>query len=445
MQRWLAAAAVYRDPRILAILALGFSSGLPFALTGATLQAWLTEEGLSLGTIGLFASVGTPYALKFLWAPLIDKLPLPGFTRALGRRRGWMLATQLALIAATLALGFSDPRAAPLATAALAFLVAFASASQDVVIDAFRVEVLEERQLGAGAAAIVFGYRIGMLVSGAGALYLASAFSWALVYAVMTAGLLVGVATVLLSPEPSPRMRADADAREAAARGWLNERPHFNPRLGAALAWVYVAVIGPFVEFMGRRGWLAVLLFAMLFKFGDSLAGQLQTTFFLNLGFTKIDVANVAKVYGFAATMAGMFVGGWLMKAVGLVRALWISGILQMLSNLMFALQAAAGADLTLLALTVGAEQLTGGMGTAALVAYFSSLCNVSYTATQYALLSSFTAVTTKWLSSSAGYLVEMMGWVDFFLLTTIAALPGLALLWWLGRLFTPAAAARTV
>lgn len=437
MSPWFAALSVYRNPRILLVLMLGFASGLPLALTGQTLAVRLTEDGLSLGSIGLFAAVGTPYALKFIWAPLIDRMPLPLLTHRLGRRRGWLVAMQVALALATLALGLAQPREALALVAILALLVAFASASQDIVIDALRVEMLEERELAAGAAAIVFGYRIGMLVSGAGALYLASIAPWHLVYAVMAALLGIGLAAAWLAPEPKPRPNADGEARLAAAKAWVAARQGAgggSSSLAHGLAYLYVSVVGPFAQFMSRPGWVAVLLFAMLFKLGDSLAGTMTTPFFLKLGFSKIDIANVAKVYGFAATMIGLFIGGWLMNAVGLVRALWLCGILQLVSNLAFALQAEVGDSLAMLAFTVGFENLTGGMGTAALVAYLSSLCNVSYTATQYALLSALTAVARTWLSASAGYFAEMLGWASFFAMTALAALPGLALLWWLTR-----------
>ena len=434
MKPWLAAAAVYRNPRVIAILFLGFSSGLPLALTGQTLSLWLKDEGLSLTAIGLFAAVGTPYALKFLWAPVMDKARIPGLTRLLGRRRSWLIVTQVALIAATLALGFSGPAANIGVTAMLAVAVAFASASQDIVVDAYRVEILEEHQFAAGAAAIVFGYRVGMLVSGAGALYLASAFAWPLVYAAMAVLVLVGVATVLLNPEPELRETSESIAREDEVRVWLAQRPHLSGPIGAAVAWLYIAVVCPFAEFMARPAWVAILLFVILYKFGDSLAGVMTFPFLDDIGFTKIDIANVAKVFGFAATLAGLALGGALMAGLGLYRSLWICGVLQLVSNLMFAVQAMVGADITLLALTIGLENLAGGMGTAVFVAYLSSLCNVAYTATQYALLSSFMVVARTWLSSSGGALAEWLDWIGFFLLTTGAAVPGLMLLWWLGR-----------
>lgn len=421
-------------------LALGFSSGLPLALTAGTLSIRLTEVGIDLTTIGLFVAVGSPYSLKFLWAPIVDRAPLPGLTRMFGRRRGWLLAAQLALMASLVALGVTDPVTEVVMTASLALTVAFFSATQDIVIDAYRIERLPERELGAGAAMYVFGYRVGMLASGAGALFLATWLPWSTVYLIMAGLILIGVVTVLVSPEPE-------------SSGSAEEGAHADGRIVAALGWLKTAVVMPFAEFMGRRGWIVILAFVTLYKFGDTLAGTMTNPFLIKIGFTKAEIAEVAKVYGFAATLIGLAVGGALINGIGLIRALWVCGVLQLLSNLMFAVQAAAGSDLGLLAATIGFENLAGGMGTAAFVAYLSSLCNVAFTATQYALLSSLMAVARTWLSAPAGWLVEhvdwaalaeyipgvglapdtelAVNWIGFFLLTTLAAIPGLALLVW--------------
>ncbi|MFP6626823.1 MAG: AmpG family muropeptide MFS transporter [Deltaproteobacteria bacterium] len=425
---------VYRDPRIVSILFLGFSSGLPLALTFSTLTFWLKESGLTNTTIGLFASVSTPYALKFLWAPLVDRLNLPLLSRLLGRRRGWAVATQVALMAALVGLGSTDPATQAGTTALLAFIVAFCSASQDIVVDAYRVEILEERQYAAGAAAIVFGYRVGMLVSGAGALLLATYVGWFEVYVAMAALVSVGLITILLSPEPQEKFTQESIEREERATEYLRTRPHLSGMVADVTAWLYVAVACPFADFMARRGWLAVLLFVMFYKFGDALAGVMTNPFLLELGFTKAEVAAVVKTYGLGATLVGAVLGGSLMKSVGMMRCLWICGFLQMSSNLMFAVQAWAGHDLMVLAVTIGLENLAGGMGTAAFVAYLSSLCNVAYTATQYALLSSLMSAARTWLSASGGWLADHMSWPEFFVLTTVAALPGLMLLALIGR-----------
>jgi PAT family beta-lactamase induction signal transducer AmpG len=410
---WREAAAVYLDGRVIAVGFLGFSSGLPLLLTFSTLSVWLAELGVSLTAIGLFALVGLPYSLKFAWAPLIDRLPLPLLTTRFGRRRGWALATQALLIVAIVGLGGSDPAGQPFATAAWAVLLTFASASQDVVIDAYRVEILPERQQGAGAAMIVAGYRIGMLAAGAGALFLAEVLPWPAVYGAMAALVGVGVLTVLLMPEP--------DAAPV-------------PPGTGLLHWLRHAVLEPFLDFLQRQNWWLILGFIVLYKFGDSLAGVMANVFYIQIGFSKAEIASVSKIFGLVATLAGGFLGGLLVARAGIWWSLLWAGILQALSNLLFAVQAVVGADLGMLTLTIAVENLSGGMGTAAFVAYLSGLCNVAYTATQYALLSSFMALARTTLSSGGGGLAEETGWVVFFVLTTLAALPGLALLFWLPR-----------
>jgi PAT family beta-lactamase induction signal transducer AmpG len=419
---WLASLRVYAEPRIAAILAMGFASGLPLALTGATLGVWLAESGVSLTTIGLFALVGTAYNLKFLWAPIMDRAPIPWLTRRFGRRRGWSLFVQALLILAILALGQADPRHDPYLTALAAVIVAFLSASQDIVIDAYRVELLAEHEQGAGAAATQFGYRIGMLASGAGALFLASFWGWEAAYTVMAALVLLGVATVLLTPEPGA-----AEGQDAAAT-WI--------------AWVRTAVVDPFADFARRPAWLGVLAFVILYKFGDALAGVMSSPFYVAVGFSKVEIASVSKIFGVLATMLGVFLGGLATYRWGVLKALMVCGVLQMLSNLMFAVQAVVGHDVAMLTATIAVENVTGGMGSAAFVAYLSSLCNVAYTATQYALLSSFAAVARTTLASSGGWLAESLNWVLFFGVTTLAAVPGLLVLAWLMRRLPRAATA---
>ncbi len=455
LSRWLAASAVYTRPRVIAVLLLGFSSGLPLALTGATLQAWMTDSGVDLTLIGIFALVGLPYSIKFVWAPLVDRVRLPLLARRLGHRRAWLLSIQALMALAVIGLGFTDPASAPAVTAILAVAVAFLSATQDIVIDAFRIESLEEDQQGAGAAVYIGGYRIAMLASGAGALILAQVYGWQASYIAMAALVGVGMATVLASREPDA---ADREAEEALRRGQV-ERVLGQGAGGAlrdAASWLYTAVVAPFLEFLTRPGAIAVLLFVLLYKFGDALAGSMTTPFILTIGFTKIELAEIAKVYGFGATILGVILGGWTIRAIGIMKSLWIFGILQAGSNLMFAVQAWYGHDPLVLTATVAIENLAGGMGTAAFVAYLSALCNVAYTATQYALLSSFMSVGRTFLSSPSGWLVEnvdwaagwlwltgsvapqdvalQVNWIGFFVLTTLAAVPGLFMLAWLMR-----------
>ena len=413
-QSWLAALEVYRDRRVLAIFALGISSGLPLLLTFSTLSAWLATEGVSKASIGLFAAVGIPYSLKFLWSPLIDGLQVPLFAR-LGQRRGWAIFVQLLLIVAIFALGSLTPKEEPVATAALALLVAFLSASQDIVIDAYRVEILGPEQQGAGATMIQMGYRIGLLIAGAGALYLADAFGWHVAYAVMALLLGIGIATILANAEPTPGPRARHPA-------------HANP----LASWARDHVLAPFADFMGRGHWLAILLFVVLYKLGDAVAGVMANPLYIGLGFSLSEIASVSKVFGFFATLVGAFLGGLMVTRLGLFQSLLICGIAQAASNLMYALQAAVGHDIGILALTIATENVTGGMGSAALVAYLSGLCSRGYTATQYALLSSFATVGRTLISSLSGILAERLGWIGFFTAATFLGVPGLLALLWL-------------
>lgn len=416
MKNWRQSLAVYQDKRILAVLLLGFASGLPLALTASTLSVWLTEAKVDLATIGLFALVGVPYTFKFLWAPLADSLPPPFGLRRLGRRRGWLIALQIGLMAALFALGQTDPIRYPLYVAVLAVAVSFLSASQDIVIDALRVEILTEEQYGAGAAAVQLGYRIGMLVSGAGALALADQTTWDVVYGIMAVLMLIGTATALACREPARISVTPSNAQ------------------GSPIKWFRQTILAPFADFWARHGWVAlgILAFILFFKLGDALAGMMSNPFYIQIGFTKSEIAAVAKVFGFAATVLGTFIGGVLAARYGIMKTLAAGGIAQMLSNLMFVAQAQIGPDVGFLTATIGVENLAGGLGSAAFVAYISRLCNLSYTATQYALLSAVATFGRTVVSSSGGVMVEAVGWSQFFLISTAAALPGLALLAWL-------------
>lgn len=415
MERWLASLAVYRDPRVLAILALGLMSGLPLALTASTLGVWLTESGVSKSAIGLFAAVSTPYALKFLWAPLVDAVRLPLLGR-LGRRTGWMLATQGWLMLSLALLAFADPAINPWFTALCALFVAAASATQDIVIDAYRVERLTPEQQGAGAAAVVLGYRLGMILSSAGALYLAAVVGWHATYLVMAAIIPVGMFVVLLTGEP-PQGAEPPPAYHGSMKQWVRD-----------------AVIAPFADFMTRPHWLAILLFILLYKFADAFMGVMTNPFLIELGFAKEQIAAVVKLYGVIATIIGSLIGGSMVYRIGTARTLWICGIFHMLTNLMFVVQAEVGADIRILALGISLENISGGMGTAAFVAFMSGLTHTRFTATQYALLSSFSAFGRTWLSTPAGWFAEALGWHSFFLMATFLALPGLGVLWWLQR-----------
>ena len=387
-------------PRLGVMLPLGFASGLPLALTGGTLQAWLTMANVELATIGLFAYVGLPYTLKFLWAPIMDRLVPPW----LGRRRGWMILTQLSLAGALTAMALTGPTVMPHVFAAIALGVAFVSASQDIVFDAYRTDLLKPDERGLGVATWVMGYRFAMIVSGSVALVLADRVGWSITYLCMAGLMLLGTVTILLSPEPTEAQQ--------------------GPRT------MHEAVVGPLREFFARPMALALLALIVLYKLGDAFAGALTTPFLIRgLDFSSTDV-GVIRAFGLGSTILGAFIGGILMPRLGLFRSLLLFGMLQALSNLSFLVLFWMGKNYAAMAFAVGFENLTGGMGTAAFVSLVMSLCDHRYTATQFALLSSVEAIGRVFLGWPAAKLVGSVGWGMFFFVTFLSALPGLWLLW---------------
>ncbi len=420
MASWREALSVYRSRRMLAILCMGFSSGLPLPLTFGTLSYWLAEDGVSRTAIGLFVLVGFSYNYKFVWSPFIDRLPIPFLTRRLGRRRSWAVLIQLLLMAAIFALGRTDPKTDLAATALLAVLVAFLSASQDIVIDAYRIELLRPDEQGAGAAATQWGYRIGMLAAGAGAFDAAAFGGWHFAYAVMAGLMAVGLVTVLLTREPA------VPPPPPPAGG--------GRTLDQVAAWARQAIVMPFGDFMRRRGWVAIVAFIVLYKCGEALAGTMANPLYQGLGFTKLEVGNIGKIVSFAASLSGVALGGALVARLGVFGALLLGGVLQMLSNLLYVALLAAGHNDLMLALSIFGENFTGSMASAAFVAYLSGLCSIAFTATQYALFSSIAAVPVRILSAPAGWLVDRLDWIPFFLVATAACVPSLVLLLWLRR-----------
>lgn len=501
---WFETFIAFFERRLIAILFLGFASGLPLALTAATLQARLTEAGADLATIGFFALVGIAYTLKFLWSPLIDQSMPPGPFRHLGHRRGWTLMFQLALMVAITILAFIDPAVSPVATASMAVVVAFLSASQDIVIDAYRIEVLDDEQQGAGAAMIQFGYRAGMLVSGLGALFIAeyayryfagtdaspapgtadpeaTHLSWVVAFLAMAGVMVIGVVTTLIVREP-PRRRAAIAVIEGEAglalrlmaigtttaiailaflgiqkgltglnwERWVvnpvatlmaaaipvvivmslpTPQPSSNRHYRAIHVWLQNAVVSPFREIAKRDGWVLILLFIVLFKLGDAVLGGMATPFYLKIGFTKFEIGEISKAFGLVSTLLGVWIGSLMVLKWGMGKSLLLTGVLQMLSNLMFSWQAHVGNDIDWLYVTIAIENFTGGMASAAFVAYISRLCNLQFTATQYALFSSLAAVGRTVIASPMGSIAEKIGWVDYFLLSTAMALPGVLML----------------
>ena len=389
------------NPRVVTVLFLGFSSGLPLALSGSTLQAWLTVEDVDIKTIGLFSLVGLPYTLKFLWSPLMDRFVVPIF----GRRRGWIALSQLALIGLILGMSVTSPQNGLWFLALLAFCLTFVSASQDVAIDAYRTEVLRERERGMGAAVSVTGYRVAMLVSGALALILSEYLGWRATYMLMALIMSIGVVAVWLGPEPEDPGTPPASMKDA--------------------------VEGPFKEFFSRTGVWSLLALIVLYKLGDAFAGSLTTTFLIRgVNFSVGEVGAINKGMGLASTIIGALFGGVLMARLRLFKSLLIFGILQAVSNLSFMVLALVGKSYPLMIFTIAFENLAGGMGTAAFVAFLMILCNHSYTATQFALLSALASLGRVFVGPLSGVLVDGMGWTVFFFTTFLFALPGLVLLW---------------
>jgi PAT family beta-lactamase induction signal transducer AmpG len=425
------ALAVYLKPRVLIVLLLGFSAGLPLALSGSTLRLWMRQSGVDLETIGLFALVGTPYTIKFLWAPVVDALDAPVFSRLLGRRRGWLVMSQVAMMAAIVLLAFCDPaKVAWYTVFGAALLVATASATQDIVIDAFRIESLPESEQAAGMASYVAAYRIGVLVSTAGALFIVSGFrelqfelgpAWTLGYLAMAAVAVIGVATAFFASEPE---------KSAAAQAEHKAHSRENP-----FQRVMATTIGAFGDFLTRDMAIVILCFVILFKFTDAFAGVMTESFVLDLGFSLAEYAVIIKGLGLAATLLGGFVGGFIARAYPMATSLWIGGILQAAANLTFSAQAMIGHNSAMLAFAITAENFTSAIGTVIYVAYLSGLCrNPLHTATQYALLTALSAFGRTYLSAGAGYVAAATGWPAFFAICAAVSIPSLVLLAWLQR-----------
>lgn len=397
------------DRTVWAVGLLGFASGLPLPLVFGTLSAWLKDAGLTNAAIGFFAAASSPYVFKWAWAPILDVVPTGWLGRLLGERRSWIVLMQLGCAAAIATLAFADPSGDPKRVASLVVLLATLSATQDIGIDAYRVSAVQVAQQGTANAAYVFGYRVGMLGSGAGALILADQYGWQQTFLTVAAVMAGCVLFTLFAP------RVDAPAHERSAGGGL---------FGAV-----ASIFEPLTSFFRTRGWVLVLLFVALFKLGDAVAGTMTTPFLMEVGFSKTELATVSKLFAFAALIPGAFVGGWMMRRYGVERMLWLGGALQAGSNLLFVYQARAGHDLQSLYLTMGGENFATGFGTTVFVAYLSSLCSVRFSATQYALLSALAAVGKTVVSSFSGVWATSWGWESFFLSTAFMGLPALLLL----------------
>ena len=398
---------------------LGFSGGLPFLLVFSTLTAWLTEGDVSRSTIGFFAWIGITYSTKVLWAPVVDSIPIPFLTKTLGQRRSWMLIGQMGIALGLVLMSLIGPSDL-LILSCCAFLVAFSSATQDVAIDAFRIESAEPEYQGAMSAAYVFGYRLALLIAGAGALYLAEYFSWTIAYITMATLMLVGVITVILVAEPDRQSESfQLELSPIGLRRWFTG-----------------AVAGPFVDFFSRNGKVAfiILLFIAVFRLRDIAMGIMANPFYLDMGYTKIEIANVAKVFGFFMSIAGSLICGVLVVKWGLMRPLFIGAVAVSVTNLLFASLSILEPKVSYLAIVISADNISGGFAATAFIAYLSSLTNRAYTATQYALFSSLMTLPGKFISGFSGLVVENFGYFEFFVVAAMLGLPAILLVVWLSR-----------
>ncbi len=410
---------VYGNRTMAAMVALGFASGFPFLLVFSTLSWWLKDAGWTYAAIGAFSLVKIPYAFKWLWAPLLDNLKLPLLWR-LGRRRSWAFLMQVLLLVFVAAMAGSSPAEKPFMIWLWASLVSFASASLDIVLDAYRVESFQrhEDEQAAGAAVFVLGYRLGLIFSGAGALWLADFLSWNLVYLLMSTGSLVGLVTILLVKEPKTKFKYQTKKKKTAT---LNAKDFFVK-----------AVKNPIADFINKPHWLMIVFLIFIYRMGDAYFAPMAFVFYDDMGFSKTEIAYVIKIYGMAAAIAGGLFGGIMLKKTGLFKGLYICGIIQGLTTLLFAFQAMAGHNLWMLTGIITLENFSSGMATAAFVAYLSSLCNVLYTATQYALLSSLMSLARDVFAATSGLLAEAVSWSVFFVIAAMFSLPGIYAVKWL-------------
>tara|TARA_X000000950_G_scaffold289063_1_gene409481 strand:- start:10476 stop:11777 length:1302 start_codon:yes stop_codon:yes gene_type:complete len=411
----------YSSKKLIFVFLMGIVSGIPLYLILSTMMIWLTRENIDIAKIGLFTLAQLPWSLKFLWAPVIDNNNIPIISKYFGKRKSWLLVTQFFLAFSIITLGFNDPNKYLLYTAIIAFAISFFSATQDIIIDAFRIELLDQELQGAGAAMTQAGYRIGGIIAGAGALYFREIISWKYVFVILGLTVFLFMFLTLLIPEN----------REIKKDTKKNKKKRFNH-----YAFIFIEPLKEFLTRNKKKNTILILLFILLFKLGDVIAGVMANPFYVKIGFSNMEIANVSKLFGVIATLIGVFIGGYLVKVIGILRVLIIGGFLQILSNLLFVLLANVGPDYIFLIITVAGENISGGLGSAGFVAYLSILCNKKYTASQYALLSSFMGIARTIMSSPSGYLVNLMGWSNFFLISTIFGIPGVLILFWMLKNF---------
>lgn len=436
---WLAAFSVYRHPRVIGMLFLGFSAGLPLLLVGGTFSAWLRDIGIELAAIGFLSWVGMAHSIKIFWAPVVDRLRLPLLTEWFGRRRAWMLLAQFVIALALLGIAFTDPRTHLWLVAVWAILAAFGSATQDIAIDAYRIEAVTRDRQGAMAATYVFGYRVALLAAGAGALHIAASADWSMAYGAMAALMAVGILTTLIIREPEVRIDEQTRVLEQRVVDYLHRTRHSGWRRDF-VAWFLGAVVGPFADFWKRFGWTAliVLLFIGSFRISDIFMGVMANPFYLDLGFSKTQIANVAAAFGLAMTLTGAAIGGVLVMRFGIMRMLLATALLAPLTNLTFSWLATLGPQTYGLVIAIIADNISGGMAIAVFIAYLSSLTNTAYTATQYALFSSIMTLPGQFFGGFTGLLVESIGWFWFFIASAGIGLPAILLAVLLMRFANP-------
>ncbi len=427
---WREACSVYFQPRVFGMIFLGFAAGLPFLLVFSTLSAWLRDEEVTRTTIGFFSWVGITYSIKVFWAPVVDRLQIPLLTKTLGKRRSWMLCAQFVIAVGLVGMASCDPHSQLTLIAIFAVIVAFGSSTQDITIDAYRIEAVSVKYQGAMAATYVFGYRLALLVAGAGAFYLAEGQSWGFAYVTMASLMLIGVITTLIISEPNHDANATAEQveRQLEARLGFDEN---TSRVKAIGRWFVDAVVSPFVEFFERNGHMALIILLLIatYKMSDITMGVMANPFYLDLGFSKTDIANVSKIFGFFMTIFGAVLGGVFVTRYGIEKPLIFGSVMIILTNLLFVFLAITAPDISTLAMVISADNLSGGFATSAFIAYLSSMTNQTYSATQYALFSSIMTLPAKFIGGFSGIIVDAAGYAFFFLYAGLLGIPALLLI----------------
>ena len=442
---WLHALRIYTHPRVLGMLSLGFSAGLPLLLVLGTLSFWLREAGIDRSTIGHLSWIGLAYGFKWMWSPLVDRLSLPLLTRWLGRRRAWLLLSQIVIVIALVGMASTDPTENLTYTVFFALSVAFASATQDIALDAYRIEAVAPRLQGAMAATYQAGYRVAMILASAGVLWIAAAVDpsettydytpWRTAYLAMAACMIVGIITTLIIREPEVPVTRLISENEDYARKTIAHW-NLNARLTQVLAWLYGAMVAPFRDFIVRHGRQALLILALIatYRISDVVMGVMSNPLYVDMGYTKDEVATISKVYGVIMTIAGAAIGGVLTAKIGIMRTLFLGAVLSAVTNLLFVWLAGRGHDVTGLIFTISADNLSAGIASSAFIAYLSSLTNSAYSATQYALFSSVMLLLPKFIAGFSGDFVDAYGYASFFTGTALLGLPVLVLVWLAGR-----------